>query len=168
VVLLALVTALALTSRSPSLVAALAAASPIVIGLALSRTGYGWWSPPLAMAWSGGGCALLAAYVQRFPGGQRLGGVYAWCATLVVVGDLFLANSTRLHALVAVLGGGALFVAAATRRRRPVAVLAALTLLGSLPRLVANAAASRVVLLAVGIGLLYLATTVGARRSRRT
>ena len=168
VVLLVVVAALAATSRSPSLVAALAAASPVVVGLALSRTGYGWWSPPLAMAWTGAACALLAAYVQRLPSARHLGGVYAWCAGLVVIGDLFLANSTRLHALVAVVTSAALFVAAALRRRRPVAVLAGLTVLGALPRLVANAAASRLVLLAVGIGLLYLATTMGARRGRRT
>lgn len=168
VVLLLVVAVLAATSRSPSLVAALAAASPVVVGLALSRTGYGWWSPPLAMAWTGAACALLAAYVQRFPGERHLGGVYAWCGALVVIGDGFLAASTRLHALVAVITAAALFVAAAMQRRRPVAVLAGLTVLGALPKLVANAAASRIVLLAIGLGLLYLATTVGTRRGRRT
>ena len=154
--------------RSASLVAALAAGSPFVVGLALDRTGYSWWSIPLAMAWTGAGCALLAAYVQRDRADRQLGGVFAWCCALVVIADLFLANSTRLHALVAVVTAAALFIAAAMANRRAVAVLAALTLLGSLPRLVANAAVGRLVLLAVGIGLVYLATTWGGTRRRRT
>jgi len=168
VVLLLIVGVLAAMSKSASLVAALAAGSPFVIGLALDRTGYGWWSIPLAMAWSGGGCALMAAYVQRQRVARQLGGVFTWCCALVVIADLFLANSTRLHALVAVVTAAAVFVAAATATRRPVAVLSALTLLGALPRLVANAAVGRVVLLAVGVGLLYLATTMSGARRRRT
>jgi len=153
--------------RSASLVAALAAGSPFVVGLALGRTGYGWWSIPLAMAWTGAGCAVMAAFVQRERPSRPLGGVFAWCCALVVIGDLFLANSTRLHALVAVVTAAAVFIAAAASNRRPVAVLAGLTVLGSLPRLVANAAVGRVVLLAVGIGLLYVATTMSGARRRR-
>lgn len=168
VALLVIVGVLAAMSKSASLVAALAAGSPFVVGLALGRTGYGWWSPPLAMAWSGGGCALMAAYVHRQRVARQLGGVFAWCCALVVIADLFLANSSRLHALVAVVTAAAVFVAAAASSRRPVAVLSALTLLGALPRLVANAAVGRVVLLAVGLGLLYLAMTMSGARRRRT
>jgi hypothetical protein len=159
VFLLLVVGVVAAGLRSASLVAALAAGSPLVVGLALDRTGYSWWSIPLAMAWTGAGCAVMAAYVQRDRAARQLGGVFAWCCALVVIADLFLANSTRLHALVAVVTAAAVFVAAATSTRRPVAVLAALTVLGALPRLVANAAVGRVVLLAVGVGLLYLALT---------
>ena len=166
--LLLVVGVIAARQRSASLVAALAAGSPFVVGLALERTGYGWWSIPLAMAWTGAGCALLAAYVQRERDKRQLGGVFAWCCAMVVIADLFLANSTRLHALVAVVTAAAVFVAAAAATRRPVAVLAALTVLGSLPRMIANAALGRVVLLAVGLGLLYLATTWGGTRHRRT
>ena len=61
----------------------------------------------------------------------------------------------------------AVFVAATVSMRRPAAVLAGLTLLGAVPRLVANAAVGRVVLLAVGLGLLYLATTMAGARRRR-
>lgn len=168
VVLLVVVGVLAAMAKSPSLVAALAAGSPLVVGLALARTGYDWWSAPLAMAWTGAGCALMAAYVARHRAAPQLGGVFAWCCALVVIGDGFLANSSRLHALVAVVTAAALFVAAAASTRRPVAVLAGLTLLGSLPRLVANAAAGRVVLLAVGVGLLYLAMRMSGARRRRT
>ena len=172
VALLVVVGAVAAGLRSASLVAALAAGSPFVVGLALDRTGYGWWSIPLAMAWTGAGCALMAAYVQRGRSTRALGGVFAWCCALVVIADLFLANSTRLHALVAVVTAAAVFVAAGTSARRPVAVLAGLTVLGALPRLVANAAVGRVVLLAVGVGLLYLALRAtrlseGSRRKVR-
>jgi len=166
--LLLVVGVIAARLRSASLVAALAAGSPFVVGHALERTSYSWWSIPLAMVWTGAGCALLAAYVQRDRTDRQLGGVFAWCCALVVIGDLFLANSTRLHALVAVVTAAAVFVAAAMANRRPVAVLAALTVLGSLPRLVANTAVGRVVLLAVGLGLVYLATTWGGTRRRRT
>jgi len=168
VFLLVVVGVIAAGSGSASLVAAMAAGSPFVVGLALARTGYGWWSIPLAMAWTGAGCAVMAAYVQRQRAVRHLGGVFAWCCALVVIADLFLANSTRLHALVAVVTAAAVFVAAAASTRRPAAVLAGLTVLGAMPRLVANAAVGRVVLLAVGVGLLYLATTMGGARRRRT
>jgi hypothetical protein len=168
VLLLAIVTFCAAALRAPAVVAALSAAAPLVATLALWRSGHSWWSIPLAMAWSGALCSLLAAYVARFPSGVHVGGVFSWCAVLVVVAGFFLTNSTRLHALVELVCTSALFAAAVSTRRRAVAVVGALGLLSSLPRVVANETAGRFVVLALGVGLIYLATTSARRRPGRT
>ena len=168
VLLLAVVTLVAAGSRAPSVVAALAVGAPVVVALALAHDGRGAWSVPLAMAWTGGGCALVAAYVSRYPEGERVGGVFSWCSLLVLVADLFLTASGRVHALVALVASAGLFGAAAWARRRPAGVIGALGILAALPRVVANAAAGRFLLLGLGAGLLYLASTSVRRSSGRT
>lgn len=163
--LLVIVAFVAAFSGMPSLVGALAVGTPIVVGLALGHSGHGLWSIPLAMAWSGGGCAVVAAYVGRAPGGERVGGVFTWCALLVITGNLFLTSSDRSRAAVALVTSIALFAAAASVRRRPAAVIGALGVLAALPRVVANATAGRFLILGLGLGLLYLATTSMRRRA---
>jgi hypothetical protein len=164
-VLLAIVALAAAMSALPSLVGALAVGAPVVVGLALGNSGHGLWSVPLAMAWSGGACAVVAAYVARAPGGDRVGGVMTWCALLVAGGDLFLTSSDRSRAAVALVTSVALFAAAAAARRRPAAVIGALGVLAALPRVVANATAGRFLVLGLGVGLLYLASTGMRRRA---
>jgi hypothetical protein len=164
-VLLAIVALAAALLALPSLVGALAVGTPVVVGLALGHGGYGLWSVPLAMAWSGGGCAVVAAYVGRGPRGERVGGVLTWCALLVIVGDLFLTSSDRSRAAVALAVSIALFAAAASSRRRPASVIGALGVLAALPRVVANATAGRFLVLGLGLGLLYLATASMRRRA---
>ena len=165
VLLLVLVTAVAATSRAPSVVGALAVGAPIVLGLTLAHTGHRWWSIPLAMAWAGAGCAVVAAIAARDTDGAKVGGVFTWCAMLVVAASLFLTSSNRWHAAVALVTSVALFGAAASMRRRPAAVLGALGVLAALPRVVANATAGRFLVLALGLGLIYLAVTAARRRA---
>jgi hypothetical protein len=134
-----------------------------VVALAAWRTGHGWWSIPLGLAWSGAGVAAIGALTTRHDLRRGVAGVLAWCTVLVLVADLFLTNSSRVHALVALICSAVLFAAAVVARRAAVSVLAGLAVLSAVSRAVTARNLGSLLLLAAGVALLYFAS---ARRGR--